>query len=195
MLLSKDICLVGNEILREKCSDVEIPMSEKDIKTLKEMREYLYNGYDEDFVKKYDIRPGVGLAAPQIGKALKMLCILAIDENGDLHDYAIVNPKIISHSVELTYLETGEGCLSVPDDYKGYIHRYKRVKVKTYLYDFEKNELTSQVLSLKGYLSIVFQHEFDHLNGVLFFDHINKADPFFVPENSTPVVFKKEDEE
>ena len=190
MLLYCDIVKVGDEVLRVKCEDVKLPLDKETIQTLKNMREYLYNGYDEEFVKKNDIRPGVGLASPQIGKALRMLCICAYDEKGNFHDYTMINPKIISNSIELTYLETGEGCLSVPDDYKGYIHRYKRVKVRTYLYNFDKNELTYETISLNGYLSVVFQHEYDHLNGILFFDHINKENPFYVPENSKPIVFK-----
>ena len=47
-------------------------------------------------------------------------------------------------------------------------------------------------MKLKGYLAVVFQHEYDHLNGILFVDKINKTDPYFVPDNSTPVVFKND---
>lgn len=190
MYLYNDIVKVGCDVLRTKCSDVTIPLSEEDENTLIEMRNYLVNGYDEKFVKEHDIRPGVGLAAPQVNVAKKMLCILAVDEKGTLHDYSMINPKIISNSIELIYLNTGEGCLSVEDEHKGYIHRYKKVKVRTYLYDPVTKEVNLTIIQLKGYLSVVFQHEYDHLNGILFFDHINKENPFFVPENSTPIVFK-----
>ena len=43
---------------------------------------------------------------------------------------------------------------------------------------------------LKNYIAVVFQHEYDHLNGILFYDHINKDNPMYVPENSTPIKFK-----
>lgn len=190
MLLYNDIVKDGDKVLRTKCSDVEFPISDEDFNTLVLMDEYLNNGYDEKTCKKYDLRPGVGLAAPQVGVNKKMLCIMAYDEKGDFHHYVLVNPKIISTSLELTYLESGEGCLSVNSPYKGYIHRHKRVKVKTYMYDFDKNGFVETTLSLKGYIAIIFQHEYDHLNGVLFYDHIDKINPFYVPENSKPVKFE-----
>ena len=110
MLTYKDIVKDGANVLREKCVDVTIPFSNEDLKHLEDMDDYLANSYDEKLCKKYDIRPGVGIAAPQIGINKKMLCIMAYDEKGNFHHYAFVNPKIISYSVELTYLESGEGC-------------------------------------------------------------------------------------
>ena len=189
MLLYKDIVKVGNEVLRMKASDVEIPLSNEDKETLIKMQEYLINGYDEEFTKKHDIRPGVGIAAPQIGVSKKMFVIMSYDENGDFHNYCVINPKIISHSEELTYLETGEGCLSVEDTHRGFIHGYKRIKASCYLYDFEKDQVVKTVLSLKNYLAVVFQHEYDHLFGTLFFDRIDKINPFNIPDNSKPVSF------
>lgn len=190
MYLYDDIVKVGCDVLRTKCSEVTLPLSDEDKNTLKEMREYLVNGYDDKFVKEHNIRPGVGLAAPQVNVAKRMLCILAYNEKGELFDLSIINPKIISNSIELTYLESGEGCLSVEDEHKGYIHRYKKVKVKCYLFNPITEECELTTIQFKGYLAIVFQHEYDHLNGILFYDHINKENPFFIPENSTPVVFK-----
>ena len=190
MLLYKDIVKDGNEVLRLKAKDVVLPLTDEDKKTIIEMNQYLINGYDEEFTKKYDIRPGVGIAAPQIGVSKKMFAIMAYDEDGNFHNYCVINPKIISHSEELTYLETGEGCLSVDNYYKGYIHRYKRIKANCFLYDIKNDSLVKAVLSLKGYLAVVFQHEYDHLFGTLFFDHIDKINPFYVPENSHPVSFE-----
>ena len=59
------------------------------------------------------------------------------------------------------------------------------------MYDFEKNEFVLKTISFSGYLAVVFQHEYDHLNGILFYDHINKENPFFVPENSKPIKFEE----
>ena len=190
MYLYCDIVKVGDTVLREKCTEVNLPLDEKTIQTLKDMHEYLVNSYDEEFVQNNDIRPGVGLASPQIGLPKRMLAIMAYDEKGYLHDYLMVNPKILSYSVDMTYLESGEGCLSVPEEHRGYVHRHRKIKVKTYLYDLKTNKLTLETLQLKGYIAVVFQHEFDHLNGILFFDHINKSNPFYVPENSKPIKFK-----
>ena len=193
MLLYKDIVRDGVDVLKAKASDVAMPLSKEDEQIIREMNEYLINGYDDDFVAKHDIRPGVGIAAPQIGVSKKMFCILTFDEHGDYHNYCFINPKIISHSEELTYLETGEGCLSVNEMHKGFIHRPKRIKVRTLLYDYETKEVLEVVMQLKGYLAIVFQHEYDHLFGKLFYEHINKTNPFFVPSNSKPVIFNIEE--
>ena len=179
-----------HELLREKSVEVTLPLSSEDKEYLRSMNEYLRLGYDEEYTKHHDIRPGVGIAAPQIGVLKKMFVIMAYDENGDFHNYLIINPKIISHSEEKTYLESGEGCLSVETSYRGYIHRYKRIKATCLLYNIENDTVESTTLSLKNYLAVVFQHEYDHLFGVLFFDHIDKFNPFYIPENSTPVKFE-----
>ena len=192
MFLYKDILKdesKDHDILRQKSMDVVLPLSDEDKNTLLQMNEYLRLGYDEDFAKKNDIRPGVGIAAPQIGVLKKMFVIMAYDEKGDFHNYLIINPKIISHSEEKTYLESGEGCLSVETSHRGYIHRHKRIKANCSLYDPETDSVIPVTLSLKNYLAVIFQHEYDHLFGILFFDHIDKFNPFFVPENSTPLKF------
>ena len=55
-----------------------------------------------------------------------------------------------------------------------------------------EGKLVKVTLRLKGYIAIVFQHEYDHLLGTLFVDRINKENPFFIPENSKPIVFGNE---
>lgn len=192
MILMKDITREGNPVLREKCVDVKIPLSSEDEKTLNDMIEYIINSQDDELAKKYGLRPGVGLAAPQIGVNKKMLVILSYDEEGHLHFYPMVNPKLISYSEEKTYLDCGEGCLSVDREVNGYVHRAKRVTVETYLYS--EGELKYVRLRLKNYIAVVFQHEYDHLNGVLFVDRINKNNPFEVVPNSTPVKFSSDEE-
>lgn len=195
MLLAKNIIKDGNPNLRRLSVPVSLPLSDEDKATLLSMYEYLINGYDEAFVKKYKIRPGVGLAAPQIDILKQMFAILAYDEKGDEHSYLVINPKIVSTSEQLTYLKTGEGCLSVDKECKGYIHRAARLTAKCHLLDPQTLEVSEATLRLKGYIAIVFQHEYDHLYGKLFYDHINKENPFYIPYNSTPVVFKGEDDE
>lgn len=188
MILMKDILKEGNPILREKCEEIVLPLSKDEEKAIQDMIEYLRNSQDEELSKKYGIRPGVGLAAPQIGINKKMLVILSYDEEGKLHFYSMINPKLISYSEEKTYLEGGEGCLSVDRNVKGLVHRAKRVTVETYLYT--ENKLLHVRLRLKGYIAVIFQHEYDHLNGILFVDRINKNNPFEIVTNSTPIQFK-----
>ena len=192
MILMKDIIKEGNPLLKEKSIDVELPISLEDAEILNSMIEYIFNSIDPKVAEKYDLRPAVGIAAPQIGILKKMIVINAYDEDGEEHFYAIVNPKLMSYSDELTYLQGGEGCLSVEREAPGLIHRHKRVTVKGHF--LENGKLVNKTIKLKGYLAIVFQHEYDHLFGTLFVDRINSTNPFEVPSNSTPVVFKDFDD-
>ena len=87
------------------------------------------------------------------------------------------NPKIVSHSVQDAALGEGEGCLSVDRAVPGYVIRHARVTVDYFDKDGEKHRI-----KLKGYNSIVVQHEIDHLNGIMFYDRINEKDPFEVKD-------------
>jgi peptide deformylase len=181
MITMDDIVRDGDPILREKAKEVPLPPTEEEIRILKEMLEFLKNSQDEEIAKKYKLRPGVGLAAPQIGISKRMIAVHFVDFHNKEYSYGLFNPKIISHSVEKTYLSSGEGCLSVDRDIPGYVPRYARITVTAT--DLDGNEVK---LRLKGYAAIVFQHEIDHLNGVMFYDHINSKDPFAIPENASP---------
>lgn len=146
------------------------------------MLQYLKNSQDPEIAEKYGLRPGIGLAAPQINVSKRMIAVHVTDEKGKLYSYGLFNPKIVSHSVEQSYLTSGEGCLSVDREVLGYVPRYARIRVKGV--DLEGNEVD---LRLKGLVAIVFQHEIDHLNGIMFYDRINKENPFKEPENATPI--------
>ena len=87
--------------------------------------------------------------------------------------YVICNPKIISNSEEKIYVDMGEGCLSVNRDVEGIVPRYARVTVEGY--DTEGNKIR---IRAREELAIAFQHEIDHLNGILFIDHIDKKNPY-----------------
>lgn len=172
MLTMKDIIKDGHPILRKKAEPVSLPPSEEEKETLKKMLQFLKNSQDEEMVKKYQLRPGIGLAAPQIGISKRMIAVYLTDNN-KLYEYALFNPKIVSHSVQLTYLEGGEGCLSVDEDIPGNVPRYARIQVTGI--DLDGNEVK---LRLQGLPAICFQHEIDHLDGILFYDRINKENPF-----------------
>lgn len=187
MLTMKDVIKEGHPTLALKSKEVELPLSNEDKKTLKLMMEFLENGQNEELALKYDLRPGVGLAAPQINISKRMIAVLAYNETGDkLYKHLLVNPKIISHSVMKTYLPGGEGCLSVDREVEGITPRHKKITVKGYFYNPSTEELVLGTLKLSGYVSIVFQHEIDHLNGVLFveklFENIEGAEPVVFPE-------------
>ena len=161
--------------LRAKCMPVSLPLSEKDREILESMMQYIRDSHDEEKAKAENLRPAVGIAAPQIGVLKQMIAIGIPQPEGkpDL-EYALANPKIVSNSLEKAYLAMGESCLSVLPDHEGYVPRYARITVKGY--DLLQNAQVK--LRLRNYPAVVFQHEIDHLSGILYYDHINRDDPF-----------------
>jgi peptide deformylase len=182
MLTMEDIIRDGHPTLRKVAEDVLLPPSEEDKEILASMMEFVQNSQNPEIASKYGLRPGIGLAAPQINVSKKMIAIHVRDEKDNLYSYALFNPKIISHSVEKSYLSAGEGCLSVDESIPGFVPRFARITVKAI--DLEGKELK---LRLKGLPAVVFQHEIDHLHGIMFYDHINKQDPYHRPENSIEI--------
>ena len=110
--------------------------------------------------------PGIGLAAIQVGEPLRMLVIDLAKEGEPPAPQVFINPEILSQSDERSVYE--EGCLSIPD-YYAEVERPASVRV-SYL-DRDGRQLD---VSADGLLATCLQHEIDHLNGVLFIDHISK---------------------
>ena len=94
-------------------------------------------------------------------------------EEGEFDTYILINPRIISNSMEKIYVEEGEGCLSVNRPVEGIVRRYARVTMEAY--DMEGRKINVRA---REDLAICFQHELDHLNGILFIDHIDKKNPY-----------------
>lgn len=174
MIDSKRIIDDKNPLLRKKSVDVLFPLSDEDKKLLDEMVEYLRNSQDDKKAEELGLTPGVGIAAIQVGVLKNMFAVRVEDEKEILHEYALVNPRIISNSVAKSYLLSGEGCLSVKGIHEGYVIRNYKIKIQAFDY------LTNQdvTLSLKGLVSIVVQHEYDHLFGTLYYDRIDKKNPY-----------------
>ncbi len=186
MITMKEIIREGHPTLVKKAQDVTLPLDQETKKILQEMRQFLIHSQDPETAEKYALRPGVGLAAPQINQPLRMLAIYTDDETlENHHDYLMVNPKLMSHSEAQTYMPGGEGCLSIDRDVEGLVPRYQKVTVKTLLFDPKTETLRDATLRLKGFPSIVFQHELDHLNGVLFTERVKEQLP-----DLQPIVFK-----
>lgn len=177
--INKDsIILDPDPILRAKSDKVAFPLAQEDKETMEKMLQYVRDSKDPELVALYNLQPAVGIAAPQIGisKQMSAISIDFEDENGEIEvvEYALINPRIIAHSEAKVALNIGEGCLSIRDEYEGYVPRYKRIRVRAY--DLLQNKEVTIVAT--DYLSIVLQHEIDHLNGILFYDYINKENPF-----------------
>ena len=119
---------------------------------------------DDMAATMYDA-PGIGLAAPQINVSQRLAVIdCGKDDVQDL--YKMVNPEIIALSEEEAVLE--EGCLSIPDQ-TAEVKRPAEVSIK-----FLDEKGATQTLTADGLLAACIQHEIDHLNGVLFIDHISR---------------------
>ena len=166
----------SNPNLREKSEEVK-EITPEIIDFVNEMHDYLIASQDEEISKKYNIRPGVGLAAPQVGRNIKALVVYFEDEiegKKIIVDHRLINPKIILESVKEVYLSGGEGCLSVDDVHEGYVFRHNKIQVRAFNAQTKKEE----IITARGYEAIVLQHEIDHLSGILYYDHIDKKNPF-----------------
>ncbi|RSL30427.1 peptide deformylase [Salibacterium salarium] len=172
MLTMKDIVREGHPALRQVAEEVLLPPSDEDKETLRQMLEFLKNSQDPEIAEQYELRSGVGLAAPQLGINKRMFAVHVTDDKDNLYSYGLFNPKITRHSVETTHLEGGEGCLSVDRDIPGDVPRYKRITLEGTTLENEKVRLRLRELP-----AIVFQHELDHLNGIMFYDRIEDYAP------------------
>ena len=174
MLKNKDIVDESNKILRSVSKDVSFPLSDEDRKNIDLMIEYLTNSQIDKLAKKYNLRPGMGMAAIQLGIDKRYFVVVhEQDIKETFKTYIIINPKIISSSEEMIYVEEGEGCLSVNREVNGIIPRHARVTVTGY--DMDGNEIK---IRAREELAIAFQHEIDHLNGILFIDRIDPKHPY-----------------
>ena len=163
----------NNPIMRKKSIPVDLPLCDEDKKTLDDMLEYLKLSQDDEYAAKHNIRSGVGLAAIQIGLLKRMFVVYYPGSENEIVQYQLVNPKIIETSVRKVALSNGEGCLSVDVDHKGLSHRYYKIKMQAF------DALTNQdiVITARGYDAIVLQHEYDHLDGIFYYDRIDKKHP------------------
>lgn len=195
MYFSKDIVKEGNQILKNVSTKVNLPLSSEDLACLKSMYEYVVVSAVDELVEKFNIRPGVGIAAPQVGVNKRMFAVNFtdfLDEKQKRYSYAFINPVITYRSKEMVYLPGGEGCLSVDRDTLGLVTpRHYKITLKSAVYDFNTNKIKNITLNLEGYPAIVIQHEYDHLDGTLFTDKIYKENEI----DASPLFVIDEDEE
>lgn len=173
MLRVKDILDESDKRLRMVSKEVVFPLTKKDRETINLMLEYLHDSQNEELAQKYSLRPGMGLAAIQVGVNKRYFVVTDDLGEGNFDDYILINPKIISNSVEKIYVEAGEGCLSVNRPVEGIVPRYARVTMEAY--DMEGKKIH---IRAREELAIAMQHELDHLNGILFTDHIDNNNPY-----------------
>lgn len=173
MIRMRDILDEKDKRLRQISKEVEFPLTKKDKETIEEMIEYLTNSQIPEMAEKYNLRPGMGLAAIQLGIPKRYFVVVNEYDEGQFETYIMINPRMISNSVEKIYVDQGEGCLSVNREVDGIIPRYARVTFEAY--DLEGRKINVRA---REELAIAFQHELDHLNGMMFTDHIDPKNPF-----------------
>jgi peptide deformylase len=149
----KPLIILPDPILREVSKPIETMDSEVK-KLADDMLETMYDA------------PGIGLAAIQIGVARRMLVLDVSKDGEDKQPLVFINPEIVASSNTRSVYE--EGCLSIPD-YYAEVERPATITVKHLDRDGKE-----QVTEADGLLATCLQHEMDHLNGVLFIDHISK---------------------
>jgi peptide deformylase len=148
---------LGNPVLRKKAK--QVPLRDISTQTFQRLVTQMF----------FTMRKvgGVGLAAPQIGKPIQ-LAVIEVKKTptrpriAPLEPTVIINPRILSHSREL--LNDWEGCLSFPNA-RGLVPRYRTIRVSYFDRFGDK-----QVKTLEGFQARVFQHEIDHLNGLIYVD-------------------------
>ena len=173
MLKTRDILDEKNKILRTVSKEVTFPLSKKDKDTIDTMIKYLHDSQIDELSEKYDLRPGMGMSAIQLGIPKRYFVVVHEVDEGKFDTYILINPRIISNSMEKIYVEEGEGCLSVNRPVEGIVPRYARDTMEAY--DMEGRKINVRA---REELAICFQHELDHLNGILFIDHIDKKNPY-----------------
>jgi len=148
----KKIYTYPESVLREEAEPVT-NIDGKLQKLIDDMTETMYHA------------PGIGLAGNQVGELCRVIVCDTSDEDAPSQLCVVINPEIIESSGQILHQE---GCLSVVD-YFADVKRAERIVVKGL--DREGNPIT---LEAEGFPAIVLQHEIDHLNGILFIDHISK---------------------
>jgi len=162
-----------DKLLRQISTEVSFPLTKEDKQNINNMITYLKMSQIEEYAEKYDLRAGMGLAYIQIGIPKRIFVIVEELEDGTFKDYIIINPKIISYSEEIIYVGEGEGCLSVNREVDGIVPRFARLTIEAQ--DLDGNKFRIRV---REDISVAFQHEIDHLDGILFVDKIDPKNPF-----------------
>ena len=152
-MMKKKILTIPDPVLRKVSDPVSSVNSE--VKNLM-----------DDMLETMYAAPGIGLAAVQIGILKRVIVIDLSKENEKKEPLFIVNPKIISKSKELISYE--EGCLSIPNQFAE-VKRPNTCKINFLDYEGKEKEINAD-----GLLATCIQHEIDHLNGILFIDHLSK---------------------
>lgn len=173
----EDLIPTDDKRLREKSVDIEVPLTEENLQLLQGMAAFVMQSQIKEVDENGDkYTPAVGLSAVQIGINKRIFVIAMPDDEGDLFVYAVVNPIIEEYSIRMISLTEGESCLSLPNTEPGKVLRHEKIRWSGYLVNLESGTYEYKKMSkMEGYLGIVFQHEYDHLEGILYTDRAEKV--------------------
>lgn len=185
MFTMKDLIYEGHPNLTKKSKEIKIPASKTDIQLGLDLLKFCVVSQDPTLNANINLRPAVGISAVQVN-VLKRMFAMYIKMEEETISLIIANPVIIFKSKEMTYLNGGEGCLSVLRETEGLTPRHKEIIFEAWVYDFKSKRFLFKKLHLTDYPATVFQHEFDHLEGILFvsklYDSLDNLKPLF-PED------------
>lgn len=172
MITMRNMVAEKTKKLHLKSNLVKFPLSKSDKALARSMHEFIVNSQNPEINQKYNLREAVGLASPQIGIYKQMFAVYFMDiDKPDKYSFVAFNPEIIKRSDEIIYLPGGEGCLSVNRETSGLTPRNKSITARFIKWDLI-NEPVEVEEYFEGYPAIVFQHEFNHLQGKLFCDDL-----------------------
>jgi peptide deformylase len=154
-MASLPVTMCGDKILRKKVAKVT-KVDNENIKLIKNMFDTMRNAH------------GIGLAANQVGadRAIIIVDISLVEGFEEVKPIVLINPEITKYSDEKSVLE--EGCLSIPDI------REEVVRPKAITVTYKDTDLKKHTLEAESLLARVIQHEYDHLQGILFTDLVNE---------------------
>ena len=169
-----DIYQLGNPILRNKAQEIE------------DVRDPQIIGLADSLISTAKEANGVGIAAPQVARSYRLFIMasrpsLRYPHAPQMQPKAIINPRILSHSDRV--VKDWEGCLSVPN-IRGLVPRYREIEVE---YTEINGEKKQEVLT--DFIARIFQHELDHLDGILFIDRIERKEDFYTEEEYQKIIF------
>lgn len=175
-----EIAQLGQPVLRERASEVENPGDRK------------IQDFIDDLIATGIDSSGVGIAAPQVFESLRIFIIssrpnVRYPKAPEMGPTALINPEIISFSEEKE--KDWEGCLSIPG-IRGLVPRHKSIRVKYLTKDGKEVEG-----EFTGFIARIFQHELDHLDGIVFLDRIDSSKDLITEKEYQKLIAEEMDNE
>ncbi|MDD2487329.1 MAG: peptide deformylase [Candidatus Gracilibacteria bacterium] len=169
------ISQLGHEVLRKKASFVE-NINNKEIQDL-----------IDDMINTVKDSNGVGIAAPQVYESIRIFIVASnpsqrYPDAPKMEPTAIINPEIVYYSDEI--LKDWEGCLSIPG-VRAMVPRNKSIEV-----EYTDRDGNSQKCQFEGFIARIFQHEYDHLEGLVFLDRLDSTKDIITEKEYQKIISK-----